>query len=81
MEYTTYDETIVGKTKDGRDVLRLTVQVNTAADIPDPADHPQWAAGSWLHVLEGGGSLYKLGTDRVWHPQSFTAAESTEVTA
>lgn len=61
--------------RQGVSIHFVEITVDTAADIPEPQDN--WETGSWLHVLEGGGSLYTLGNDRAWHPQSFTAAEVT----
>lgn len=63
-------------------LYRVDVQCDTAADIPTPEAH--WAAGSWLHVLENGGSLYTLGEDRTWYQQGIvqeSAAVTTEETA
>ena len=57
---------------DGYDEVEVTV--TTEAEIPEV--HDNWAASSWLHVLENGGTLYTLGEDRTWYQQGF--AESTK---
>lgn len=64
---------------DGYDEVEVTV--TTAAEIPEA--HDNWAAGSWLHVLENGGSLYTLGEDRTWYQQGImeNAAVTAEETA
>ncbi len=44
---------------------------DTAADIPNPADHPEWEIGSELVVLENGGSKYRLSNSREWVKVNF----------
>ncbi len=44
---------------------------DTAADIPNPADHPEWEIGSELLVLENGGSRYRLSNARQWVKVNF----------
>lgn len=47
------------------------ITCDTAADIPDPVEHPNWEAGSKLYVLESGGSCYRLSNSREWKPVNF----------
>ena len=59
---------------DGYDEVEVTV--TTESEIPEA--HDNWAAGSWLHVLENGGSLYTLGEDRTWYQQGITVETTSE---
>lgn len=56
---------------DGITTYYVDVVCDTAADIPNPADHPEWEVGSELIVLENGGSKYKLSNARVWVKVNF----------
>ncbi|MBE6851155.1 MAG: hypothetical protein E7504_05400, partial [Ruminococcus sp.] len=48
---------------------------DTAADMPDPADHPEWEVGSELLVLEDGGSRYRLSNSREWVKVNFNTGQ------
>ncbi len=44
----------------------VEIQCDTTADMPDPAEHPEWAPGSELKVLEDGGKKYTLSNAGEW---------------
>ncbi len=44
----------------------VKIYADTAAEIPDPADHPEWEVGSELRVLEDGGKKYTLSNAGTW---------------
>lgn len=51
----------------------VMITADTAADIPDPAEHPEWEVGSELVVLENGGSKYQLSNAREWVSVNFNS--------
>lgn len=54
----------------------VMITSDTAADIPDPAEHPEWEVGSELVVLENGGSKYQLSNAREWVSVNFMGGEN-----
>ncbi|MBE6848906.1 MAG: hypothetical protein E7502_03250 [Ruminococcus sp.] len=56
---------------DGVFTYYAEITCDTQEDIPSPAEHPNWEAGSKLYVLEGGGSCYRLSNSREWKPVNF----------
>ncbi len=60
-----------GKYADGTFSYYAEIICDTAADIPDPAAHPNWEVGSKLLVLENGGSQYRLSNARNWVQVNF----------
>lgn len=53
-------------TRNGIDVCYVEILCDTVAEIPDPAEHPEYATGSELRVLEDGGKKYILSCGRTW---------------
>lgn len=51
----------------------VTIYADTTADMPDPAEHPEWEVGSELIVMENGGQKYRLNNAGEWAESSFDA--------
>lgn len=62
--YTMLDKDYAGQDESGKAMYRVTIQCDTAADMPEPGAH--WAAGSTCEVLEDGGSKYRLSNSGEW---------------
>lgn len=37
-------------TRNGMEVYYVHITVDTVADVPNPADHPEWEVGSTLYI-------------------------------
>lgn len=59
------------KYADGTFTYYAEIICDTEADIPEPAEHPNWEVGSRLIVLENGGSQYRLSNAREWVQVNF----------
>ncbi len=59
---------------DGIFTYYVEITCDTAAEMPDPAEHPNWEIGSQLLVLEDGGSVYRLSNTREWVAVNFPEA-------
>ena len=82
MAYHVKTNGYAGLAKDGTSKYYVDVMVDTAADIPNPAEHPEWEIGSELVVLENGGSKYQLSNAREWVQVNFDEfAEGGDVSA
>lgn len=73
MAYHVKTNGYAGLAKDGTSKYYVDVMVDTAADIPNPAEHPEWEIGSELVVLENGGSKYQLSNAREWVAVNFNS--------
>ena len=73
MAYHVKTNGYAGLAKDGTSKYYVDVMVDTAADIPNPAEHPEWEVGSELMVLENGGSKYQLSNAREWVSVNFNS--------
>lgn len=71
-----YHERIVSHAKyqDGQTSYYVELMVDKAADIPDPAEHPEWETGSELLVLENGGTRYRLSNSGTWVQVNFKSS-------
>lgn len=58
---------LVKRGEDGRWITLLELAVDTAEDLPDADDFPEWtiAAGS-VAVVTSTGSIYGMGFDGAW---------------
>ncbi len=72
-----YHERIVSHARyqEGQTSYYVELTVDKAADIPDPAEHPEWEVGSELIVLENSGSKYRLSNAREWVSVNFNDSQ------
>ena len=79
-----YHERIVSHARyqEGQTSYYVELTADRAADIPDPAEHPEWEVGSELCILENGGSRYRLSNAREWVRVNFSGGgEGGDVSA
>ncbi len=72
-----YHERIVSHARyqEGQTSYYVELTVDSAADMPDPSQHPEWEIGSELYVLENGGARYRLSNSRTWVQVNFKMSE------